>query len=171
MEDQNSWKGHTFTLMIFGGIVVLCAIFFVLGMLVGRMQALKLATVTVEAASKPESKEPLPARVERPEPKLPEPAAKPETPAPRPALPKVESAPLPGSGVSLQVGAWKKKSEAEKQLAELKKKGFGRAFILSPAAADPGPLYRVQVAVADLVEADVVKQKLDAAGFKAIIKK
>ena len=38
MEDQTSWKGHTFTLLVFTGIVVLCSIFFILGMLVGRAQ-------------------------------------------------------------------------------------------------------------------------------------
>jgi cell division septation protein DedD len=43
MEDQTTWKGHTFTLLVFTGIVVLCSIFFILGMLVGRAQAQKLA--------------------------------------------------------------------------------------------------------------------------------
>src|SRR5262249_4056639 len=153
MEEQNTWKGHTFTMMIFGGIVVLCAIFFVLGMLVGRIQSVKLAMVTAEAATtKPASKEPLGPGDERAEPRLPEaadrikppaaePAARVEAAPPRPA-PKMETVPV--SAVSLQVGAWKKQSEAEKQLTELKKKGFGRAFILSPGPGDHGPLYRVQ---------------------------
>src|SRR6185436_19714248 len=39
MEDQGSWKGHSFTLIVFIGIVILCSIFFVLGMVVGRGQA------------------------------------------------------------------------------------------------------------------------------------
>src|SRR5437660_12893651 len=43
MEDQTSWKGHTFTLLVFTGIVVLCSIFFILGMLVGRAEGQKLA--------------------------------------------------------------------------------------------------------------------------------
>ncbi len=51
MEEQPSWKGHTFTLLIFGGIVVLCSIFFVLGMLVGRTQGQKLATVAAADAA------------------------------------------------------------------------------------------------------------------------
>ena len=38
MEDQASWKSHSFTLLVFTGIVVLCSIFFILGMLVGRTQ-------------------------------------------------------------------------------------------------------------------------------------
>src|SRR5205085_4483398 len=50
MEDQTSWKGHTFTLIVFTGIVVLCSIFFILGMLVGRSQGQKIAS-TVSAAT------------------------------------------------------------------------------------------------------------------------
>jgi hypothetical protein len=44
MEDQTSWKGHTFALLVFTGIVVLCSGFFILGMLVGRAQAQKHAS-------------------------------------------------------------------------------------------------------------------------------
>src|SRR3954470_6304191 len=43
MEEQTSWKGHTFTLLVFTGIVVLCSIFFILGMLVGRAEGQKIA--------------------------------------------------------------------------------------------------------------------------------
>ncbi len=39
MDDQTSWKGHSFTLLIFGGVVILSSIFFILAMLVGRTQA------------------------------------------------------------------------------------------------------------------------------------
>jgi cell division septation protein DedD len=45
-EDQTTWKGHTFTLLVFTGIVVLCSIFFILGMLVGRQQGQKYASAT-----------------------------------------------------------------------------------------------------------------------------
>ena len=38
MDEQVTWKGQSFTLLVFGGIVFLCSIFFVLGMLVGRGQ-------------------------------------------------------------------------------------------------------------------------------------
>ena len=38
MDEQVTWKGHSFTLLVFAGIVFLCSIFFVLGMLVGRGQ-------------------------------------------------------------------------------------------------------------------------------------
>jgi cell division septation protein DedD len=49
-EDQTTWKGHTFTLLVFTGIVVLCSIFFILGMLVGRQQGQKYASVASAAA-------------------------------------------------------------------------------------------------------------------------
>src|SRR6188768_3733104 len=48
MEEQTSWKGHSFTLLVFGGIVVLCSIFFVLGMLVGRNQGQRMAENSAE---------------------------------------------------------------------------------------------------------------------------
>src|SRR5438876_12104425 len=54
MEDQTSWRGHSFTLFVFTGIVVLCSIFFVLGMLVGRAQGQKIASFA--ASSKGEAK-------------------------------------------------------------------------------------------------------------------
>ncbi len=38
MDEQVTWKGQSFTLLVFAGIVFLCSIFFVLGMLVGRGQ-------------------------------------------------------------------------------------------------------------------------------------
>src|SRR5436190_1536549 len=57
MEDQTSWKGHTFTLLVFTGIVVLCSIFFILGMLVGRAQAQKLvANAPVASSAKNDAK-------------------------------------------------------------------------------------------------------------------
>ena len=56
MEETNpTWKNHSFTLLIFGGIVALCSIFFVLGMLVGRSQGQKIAEIAFaeEADRKP----------------------------------------------------------------------------------------------------------------------
>src|SRR4051794_31442165 len=57
MEETASWKAHSFTLMVFAGIVVLCSIFFILGMLVGRNQGQKMALAAAgSAASKLEAK-------------------------------------------------------------------------------------------------------------------
>ena len=54
-EDPTTWKGHTFTLFVFTGIVVLCSIFFILGMLVGRQQGQKYASAA-GTATKNEAK-------------------------------------------------------------------------------------------------------------------
>jgi cell division septation protein DedD len=51
-ENTMSWKNHSFTLFIFGGIVVLCSIFFVLGMLVGRNQGQRMAVAAAEQEAK-----------------------------------------------------------------------------------------------------------------------
>lgn len=187
MEEQTSWKGHAFTLMIFGGIVVLCSIFFVLGMLVGRTQSAKLSTVaSAEAATKPAIKDqvepesfkedlPLPEKSTRFDPAPMKPA--PETPlrakkleaAPAPKVEDEAAAPRPVT-INLQISALGKQSEAEKLVDDLKKKGF-RAFMLTPAPNDPKPYYRVQVGATDRIEAESLKQKLEAAGYKnAIIK-
>jgi len=182
MDDQTSWKGHTFTLMIFGGIVMLCSIFFVLGMLVGHSQSLKLSTVAAAAAappiaadalvSKPAAKEP--SRDEHPDltfydsvdKKKTQPLVTAPAPEPRVEMP----APAPVSGLNFQVSAMKKQNDAEKMVADLKKKGF-RAFILTPAPNDRAPLYRVQVGpFTDSVGAEAAKQKLEKAGYKPIKK-
>src|SRR5690349_13329262 len=56
MEEQVTWKAHTFTLLVFTGIVVLCSIFFILGMLVGRAQGQKFASNGPGVVSKVEAK-------------------------------------------------------------------------------------------------------------------
>src|SRR5262245_31042930 len=146
MEDQNSNKGQTFTLMIFGGIVVLCSIFFILGMLVGRTQGFKLATVAAAEAAAKANPPKTPTVDERPElsfyetvdknkPAVLEPLSRPE-PKPVPpresvlSPPKIEQPPpTPVNTLSIQVAALKKYADAAKQVAELKKKGF-KALIL-----------------------------------------
>jgi cell division septation protein DedD len=53
MDEQVTWKGQSFTLLVFGGIVFLCSVFFVLGMLVGRGQGKSAAeAATVSEAAK-----------------------------------------------------------------------------------------------------------------------
>ena len=47
MEEQTTWKGHTFTLLVFTGIVVLCSIFFILGMLLVIVEILFFAHSTI----------------------------------------------------------------------------------------------------------------------------
>src|SRR3954470_8917524 len=50
MDEQVGWKGQSFTLLVFAGIVFLCSIFFALGMLVGRSQGQKIASAAIAEA-------------------------------------------------------------------------------------------------------------------------
>src|SRR5580693_6791555 len=166
MEEQTTWKGHTFTLLVFSGIVVLCSIFFILGMLVGRAEGQKVAgTGTGGTSAKNEAR--AAPREEKQDLSFYESLKKEEQPALQPAPAKPDPAPLtleqskrgdsgpeaagsnapppaPTNSVNYQIGAVSKLADAERLLNEVKKKGFPRAFILSPAEGDPRPLFKVQ---------------------------
>jgi cell division septation protein DedD len=184
MEEQVSWKGHTFTLLVFTGIVVLCSIFFILGMLVGRVQAQKIASNATPAPAakadvKPEPTEQKPdltfydalknqEQTHEPAALRAEPA-KPERPPP-PAPPPVVTS-RPDNSLNYQIGAVRKSADAEKLLNDVKKKGF-RAFILAPAADDLNPFFRVQVGpFSDEIAAQDAKVRLEGAGYQPILKK
>jgi cell division septation protein DedD len=190
MDEQTTWKGHTFTLLVFTGIVVLCSIFFILGTLVGRAQGLKIAAnPALAAAAKTDSKT-APyedktdftfydsVKKEQPaalQPAVPPADVPPALDPPAKADPKTDAAPEGRSKldylVNYQIGAVRKQSDAEKLLSQLKKKGF-RAFILAPSAGDRNPFFRVQVGpFADPGEAQTMKKKLESAGYQPILKK
>jgi cell division septation protein DedD len=180
MEEQTTWKGHSLTLLVFTGIVVLCSIFFILGTLVGRVQAQKVGSngapahatkidakpavedkpdFTFYEAVKKEAPATLQPAAESPAKVDPKPQAVPETPA------KLENL------VNYQIGAVRKSADAEKLLNQLKKKGF-RSFILAPSSTDRNPFFRVQVGpFADPAEAQNVKKKLESAGYQPILRK
>ena len=108
MEDQTSWRGHSFTLLIFGGVVVLCSIFFILGMLVSRTQMTALvasaSTETEEAAVDPDPDEldlTFYEDVENDEPSLLEAGAVPASPPPAPPTQTVIRSPTTGPSSSL----------------------------------------------------------------------
>jgi cell division septation protein DedD len=202
MEDQTSWKGHTFTLLVFTGIVVLCSIFFILGMLVGRAQGQKfVANAPVASLAKNEAKsapkdekpdlsfydsvrkqesaalQPAPLKpdlipdadaAEFPkEKKAGAVKSAPETHTPEPA----PSNPSPSKVINYQIGALRKAADAQKLLAEVKKKGF-KAFILAPPEDDRNPYFRVQVGpFSDVIEAQEAKKKLEDAKYQPILKK
>jgi cell division septation protein DedD len=181
MEDQTTWKGHSLTLLVFGGIVALCSIFFVLGMLVGRQQGQKFAALAAaEAAPKadvkaePEDETPELTFFESVEreraPLALEPAREPDPPR-RPA-PAPKAAPArPANAINYQIAAVKKSADADKLLAAVKKKGF-KAFILAPPPGDRNPFYRVQVGpFSDGVAAEGVRKDLEKAGYKPILRK
>ena len=175
MQEQTTWKAHSFTLLVFTGIVVLCSIFFVLGMLAGRAQAQKISSGSGAAQRNvvPEVTEEKPdftfyessvAAAKTPELAVPDAAEPVEAPPPTQPEP-------PANVLNYQIGALRKASEAEKLLDEVKKKGF-RAFILAPPAVDPNPFYRVQVGpFTDVIEAEQAKKRLETAGYRPILKK
>jgi len=182
MDDQTTWKGHSFTLLIFTGIVVLCSIFFTLGMLVGRAQGQKIAEIaSVEAASKTEATaEPKDSKPQltffddvqkNAKPAL-EPPPVVEATKPTPPQPPPPETPKPSApAINYQIGALRQQADAEKLLNGVKARGF-KGFILSPAPRDANPWYRVQVGpFADMVEAESARKKLEAAGYQPILKK
>jgi cell division septation protein DedD len=188
MEEQGTWKGHTFTLIVFTGIVVLCSIFFILGMLVGRQQGQKVAsaagtTARSDAKAAPKEDKPdftfydsvrkenqaalqpalAPSSIVRSKKLDPEPEREPE---PAPAAIAAS-----GNVINYQIGAVRKAADAQKLLDGVKKKGF-RAFILSPGEGDSNPYYRVQVGpFTDLVEAEGAKKKLESEKYQVYSKK
>jgi cell division septation protein DedD len=182
MDDQTTWKGHSLTLLVFGGIVVLCSIFFILGMLVGRQQGQKVASLaaTAEAVVKADAK-PVPAEdkteftffesveKEKNPPAL-EPAPEDDPPLALEAPRKADPAPA-SSSINYQVGALKKAGDADRLLAAVKKKGF-RGFILSPSPGEANPFFRVQVGpFSNVIEAEDARKNLEAAGYQPILKK
>jgi cell division septation protein DedD len=182
MEEPVSWKGQTFTLLVFAGIVVLCSIFFVLGMLVGRDQGRRLAepaVATIEPAVEPppvEGAESYFDTTTQPNPPL---DLQPE-PAP-PATPAAAPPPTPASNAKvepplrarfyLQILATRDSREADRELAKVKSKNF-RALILPPKPGEKDAYDRVQVGPFETTaEADMVKKDLQAQGYKNVFRK
>ena len=178
IEEQTTWKAHSFTLLVFTGIVVVCSIFFILGMLVGRAQGQKSAAIAAEQSAA--KAEPLPLKEEKPEltffesverekkPTLERPKkdSGPPVPDPKPA----ESA-TSAKVINYQIAALRKSSDANKLLDNAKKKGF-RGFILAPTTGEGSPFYRVQIGpFSNMIEAEEAKKKLEGAGYRPILKK
>jgi cell division septation protein DedD len=186
MEEQTTWKGHSFTLLVFTGIVVLCSIFFILGMLVGRQQGQKFASAAgapAKSDARAAPKEDKPdftfyesVRRENQAALQPAPAPSPVIPTKKPDRepgrePTPGAAAASGNVINYQIGAVRKASDAKKLLDRVKKKGF-RAFIVAPVQGDPNPYYRVQVGpFTDLMEAEVAKKKLESEKYQVYSKK
>lgn len=195
MDEQTSWKSHGFTLLIFGGIVVLSGIFFVLGMLVGRTQGRQIAEAIFKerAANAPaaEAGENFPLKFheettgDKPDLRL-EPAPPAPAPSPskdsRPAMsaPRQESkasgkaaskpvvAKAKAPGVFLQVFATREEKKAREELKKVQSKGFTRAKILE-VIADNVKWHRVVVGPYKESEAQLTISDLRAKGYKEVI--
>jgi cell division septation protein DedD len=200
MDDQGSWKGHSFTLIIFIGIVILCSIFFVLGIVVGRGQvqhsaesasanpsvkntagdshgapqiekidssasaasAVKDTVIVVDPAPETPKADPPPAKSAAKTKVAAEPPPAPATdrPAPRPSGDKM---------IYLQVGAFEQPAAANKEVDDLRKKGF---HALIENSDGPKKLYRVQVGpFSNNADVDIARRKLEALGYKQPMKK
>ena len=180
MEEPTTWKGHSLTLLVFVGIVVLCSIFFILGMLVGRQQGQKFVSIAAAEGAPRENVKPAPTE-EKPEltffesvenekqPALLEPA--PADPPPAPEPPKKAAPEPPANIINYQIAALRKPADADKLLGDVKKRGF-KGFIMAPVAGEASPFFRVQVGpFSNVIEAEDARKKLEAAGYKPILKK
>ena len=132
LDDQSSWRGHSFTMLIFGGVVVLCSIFFILGMLVGRAQVEFVAATTpaelsAEEADPDEFDLTFYESVEQDE-TQPLESVRPAAPAPDLEA-EVRSGPQDVEAyITLQIAALSNAEQAAKLLEEIRSKGFGKAF-------------------------------------------
>lgn len=175
MDDQSSMRGQTFTLMVFGGLVVLCSVFFILGMVVGRRQSPPSVEPPAVAAAQPETEEPdldFYEAVTRDEVSDLE-AAEEEAPPPLPpelaATAVPDSTPAretPDPAVVLQLGAFSREETAEGVAADARQQGFS---VFVSRAVDGSGLYRVQVGpFTSTEEASSVRSRLEDAGFDVI---
>jgi len=188
-SESSSWKGHSFTLLVFGGIVVLCSIFFVLGMLVGRDQGQRIAELAeAEEMTRKIAAQPLPdsqpldyfnqttretpddTLQPRPTPPIPPTKAEDSVPAPAPPAEPDPEAAQETARISLQILATKDSKEATQAQGKVQSKGF-RAMILSPKPGDKDAFYRVVVGPFDSAEAAVAKRDLEALGYKDVFRK
>ena len=184
MEEQTSWRNHSFTLVIFAGIVTLSAIFFVLGMLVGRTQGKQIAKEALEqqTATAPASEsagtierslaENAGSKASRTL-ELPSSSAKQSTPsmsAPKVSADSTRKAePTPvvsktgGPDVLLQVFASMDEKKAMAALKQVRSKGF-KARIVEAA-----PWHRVVVGPYKESEVKLAQSDLHAAGYDETI--
>jgi len=193
MEETTSWKNHTFTLLIFGGIIVLCSIFFTLGMVVGRSQGRQLAETDFQERENKKSPaevagdnfqlnyfdettgdnpdltlKPTPPRPAAPAPGKEEKVAssKPETV--RAATPPTPSKPPATTTATryLQVAATRSDKQADEELKKVRSKSFEAKILIQND--DKGKLYRVVVGPYKESEVSLAKKDLQAKGYKGV---
>lgn len=165
---------------IFFAVVLLCAVFFTLGFVLGRNQAasLRAAPAPAPGSAGPQAAQPQPRdltfydRVEGSKPEESIPATQPaESPAAAPAPPPPASAAQTQSSaqpIYLQVAAMSQEADAKRLAAELKKLGFDSE--VRPPKEDR--LYRVLVGPLENDElAAAARRRLEAHGFKDVVRR
>ena len=191
-EDTEITLGTGKLLVLFFGLVAICALFFALGYSLGRKSEPTLATITSAAVSQPTSSGAKAASgtsappmtfykaVEQKDasPELTPPANKTDatpaaaaaTPAQAPQPTSVDpSTTLPNSGYFVQVAAVSKEEDAQALVDALKKKEYP-AFVAAQSTADK--LFRVQLGpFAEAKDAEAMRMKLIGDGYSPILKK
>jgi cell division protein FtsN len=160
---------------VFFAVVVLCAVFFTLGFVLGRNQSAQQAAAPPPEKAQPSTTPAEPQardltfydRVEKPQPSESLPQQKPPQPKP-PAPAAAKPATSTGKPIYLQVAAVSQEADAKRLVAELHKLGFDSE--IRPPKEDR--LYRVMVgplASDDLATA--AQHRLEAQGFRGILRR
>jgi len=170
-ETTTSWKNHSFTLLVFGGIVVLCSIFFVLGMLVGRNQGQRIAET---AYAEKEKNKPVAVasaddfslnyQSETTEEKASDARPQPE-PVPPPVQPPVSDEPKVTGGSSTSA---KSASSTGKSQPTVKPSSLTKAKPKPPAPASTERYLQV-ASTQDRKQANEALKKVQLKGFKGLI--
>ncbi len=163
---------------VFFAVVLLCALFFSLGFVLGRSQQSATQAAAQPPAQQTGANEPAPARedlsfydrvggtpVTPPPPSRKPASAKPAPPPPAPAA-KTTAVPASAQQIYLQVAALSQEADARRLAKELLNSGF--PAVIRPPGDDR--LHRVQVGpFASKELADAARQRLEARGFRQIV--
>ncbi|HEV3512461.1 MAG TPA: SPOR domain-containing protein [Candidatus Sulfotelmatobacter sp.] len=198
-QDTEITLGTGKLLVLFFGLVGICAVFFALGYSLGRKSEPTIASASTmpmpqassnsnkasgasTAAAPPmtfykaaEQKDATPELTPRPDTKSDTPAdpnapAANATPAQAPASSGADpSTTIPSAGYFVQVAAVSKQEDADALVDALKKKDYP-AFVASAATTDK--LFRVQLGpFSDIKDAEAMRTRLTADGYSPIVKK
>ena len=161
MEEQTTWKGHTFTLLVFTGIVVLCSIFFILGMLVGRAQGQKFASAATALAKSEAKAAP---KEEKPDFTFYDSVKKEDPPTLQPPASKADQAPDPALPVPAEAF---KQSDGSSQHEPTGESKTAPAPVPEPS---PANAYNYQIgAVRKAADAQKLLDEVKKKGFRAFI--
>jgi DedD protein len=158
-DDTEITLGTSKIVVIFFGLVALCAVFFALGFKLGKGSVVQAVAAPAASALMPGGVRPSAARLN---PTLPKDNN--VTPAPVSADPAI---PDGGSGYYVQVAAVSKEEDADALVDALKKKDYPA---MSTSTGDK--LFHIQVGpFSDIKEAEAMRAKLVGDGYNPILKK
>jgi DedD protein len=191
-QDTEITLGTGKLLVLFFGLVAICAVFFALGYTLGKKSEPEVAAGTTAALPRassnatkpggapPSTQAPSMTFYKSVEQKDPNPELTPAADSRTPTEPAGGAAPTPATGAAdpttpstpgylVQVAAVSKQDDAEALVEALKKKEYP-AFVAPVAATDK--LFRVQLGpFADIKDAEAMRSKLISDGYNPILKK